>query len=86
MHKYYLKNVPQLFYNFFTLVENVHCYRTRQSNNLYCPKVRTNLGMTGISYRGPLIWNKILDMEINLNTSDISFSKEIRKLIIAGKL
>ena len=86
MYKCYHKKVPAVFHGLFTSVLDVHNYGTRQRNNLYFTKVKTNLGMSGISYRGPLIWNRILKSGINLNTSESAFSKEVHKCILLGKI
>ena len=86
MFKCYSDEVPGLFNTFFTSVTDVHSYETRRRNNLYCPKTRTNLGMTGLSYRGPFIWNKVLETGINPNTCDSVFCRKVKEYIMDGKI
>ena len=56
MHRWYNRNLPEMFNEYFEYVSNVHNYVTRQSIHLYVPYMRTNLGQSSISYRGPKIW------------------------------
>ena len=67
-------------------IRDVHRYNTRQSNQLYCPKSKTNLGKTKFSYRGPYIWNHIMKNDIDPNTTETVFSKSIYKIIMNGKI
>ena len=86
MYKCYRKFVPEFFLDLFTPIREVHYHETRQSNQLYCPSVSTNLGKTKLTYRGPLIWNKIIQNRINPNTSERVFSKSVQDKIIEGKI
>ena len=86
MYRCYHTTVPELFNNIFTSIRDVHKYNTRQSNQLYCPKIKTNLGKTKFSYRGPYIWNHIVKNDIDPNTTETVFSKSIYKIIMNGKI
>ena len=55
----------------------VHSHFTRQSEGLFIPTFKTNLGKTCLSYRGPFILNKILRLKINLDTSEAVFMKTL---------
>ena len=59
MYRLYLDDVPDMFYDFFTPVFEVHSHFTRQSCGLFIPTSKTNLGKTCLSYWGPFIWDKI---------------------------
>ena len=86
MYKCYRNYVPVLFNDMFTSISDVHSHETRQSNQLYCPFISTNLGKTKFSYRGPFIWNQIIQIKINPNTSESVFSKSVYDYILEGKI
>ena len=86
MYRLYNNEVPTMFHAMFQKVRSVHGYETRQSNHLYIPKVRTNLGKCKLSYRGPMIWNSILAAEINPETSGAVFAKTLKQCIKVGLL
>ena len=86
MYILYNNEVPTMFHAMFQKVRSVHGYETRQSNHLYIPKVRTNLGKCKLSYRGPMIWNSILAAEINPETSEAVFAKTLKQCIKVGLL
>ena len=44
MYRWYNSQVPLLFLDMFQYVRNIHGYGTRQIDQLYIPKVKTNLG------------------------------------------
>ena len=44
-------------------------------------QVKTDLGKTSISYIGPIIWNKILSVGINPDTSECVFSKSLKHVL-----
>ena len=70
-----------MFNEYFEYVSNVHNYVTRQSIYLY---VRTNLGQSSICYRGPKIWNTIMNNKINGDSSEAAFSKMLKRAINNG--
>ena len=77
MYRWYLNDVP----DFFTPVSEVHSHFTKQSEGLFIPTFKTNLGKTCLSYRGPFIWNKILRLKINLGTSEAVFMKTLKHCV-----
>ena len=81
MYKWYHKELPNLFLNKFTHVNDIHRYNTRQSCELYCPMVKIALSKRKYSYQGPHIWNKILKQKINTETSEAVFCKSIKQCI-----
>ena len=86
MFRWYHEDVPNVFGGLFKPVRDVHRYDTRQSNQLYCHEINTNLGRTKLSYRAPSIWNKIIHNKINPNTSECVFAKTIKQSIKVGIL
>ena len=86
MFRCYRKNVPNWINNVLIPVHSIHNYNTRQTNHLYCSDIKTNLGMTKFSYRGPFIWNKILRNQISPDTSEYVFIKSVSKCIKDGKI
>ena len=86
MHRWYNRKLPEMFNEYFEYVRDVHNYATRQSINLYVPYVRTNLGQSCISYRGPKIWNCIINDKINGDSSEAVFSKMLKQAIKNGTI
>ena len=54
---------------------------TRNCLGLYAMQVKTDLGKTGISYIGPIIWNKTLSVGIDTDTLEFVFSKSLKLCI-----
>ena len=86
MHRWCNRKLPEMFNEYFEYVADVHNYDTRQSINLYMPYVRTNLGQSCISYRGPKICNFIINDKINVDSSDAVFSKVLKQAIKSGTM
>ena len=86
LYRWFHKDLPPLFFNIFVSVTDIHNHGTRHSSRLYCPKVKTDLGKSKFTYRGPFLWNKILDAKINPDTSEYIFSKSIKQCLKVGIL
>ena len=86
MYKWYHDQLPTVFLNIFNPIANVHSHGTRQKSQLYCSKIKTNLGKTRLSYRAPYVWNLVLRAKINPDTSECVFSKTIKRCIKVGIL
>ena len=84
MYKWSNSRVSLLFQDMFQYVRNVHGYGTRQSDHLYTPIVKTNLGKCSLRYKGPVIWNSILTAHINPDTSEAVFAKTLKHCIVIG--
>ena len=84
MYKYHHELLPDIFHDYFQCVWNVHNHNTRQNYGLYASHMKTDLGQTCIGYRGPVIWNKILGIQINPDTSEVSFKKALKQCIHNG--
>ena len=78
MFRWFNSNVPIMFHDFFALNSDIHGYYTRQSDYLHVPQVKSNLGKFGIRYRGVIVWNALLKLGINPDTSEAVFSKTIK--------
>ena len=74
MYRWYLNDIPDSFLYYFTPVSAIHDHCTRQSDGLFIPAFKTYLGKTCLTYRGPYIWNKILKLQINLDSSEVVFT------------
>ena len=81
MYKYHHELLPDVFHDYFQCVRNVHNHNTRQKFGLYASHMKTDLGQICIGYRGPVIWNKILGIQINPDTSEVSFKKALKQCI-----
>ena len=60
----------------FLFIKNsdIHMHDTRQRGHYHIPLCRTNLGKSSLRYFGALLWNKVLNADINPNVSDFIFS------------
>ena len=61
------------FMIFFVLNSDIHGYYTRQNDYLHAPQVKSNLSTFGIRYRGVTVWNALLKLGINPDTSEAVF-------------
>lgn len=61
MFKYYNKQLPTIFDDYFISVSNVHNYNTRLSSKqaFSLPRVRTNYGIYNIRFAGAKVWNSL---------------------------
>jgi len=82
MYKYHSSSLPDVFSSYFPYVASIHDYATRQSNCLYIPSVRTNLGKMSIKYRGPILWNELIKSNLTLYYSEPVFSYQVKKMIL----
>ena len=81
MYRVHNGQIPELFEGYFTRNCDVHDHYTRQRLFLHVPKVKRKLGKFGIRYRGVCIWNEILKLGINPDTSEAVFVKTVKKSI-----
>ena len=65
MHKVDTTDVINAFQCIFTTNRNIHSHETRQSDHLSIPLYHKNLGKTSIRYRGAVIWNNVLKVELH---------------------
>ena len=84
MSRWYTKQIPCLFNILLETVRNVHEYDARQSGHLHIPIVTTNLGKCKLSYNGTVLWNNILNENINPETSEAVFAKTLKHSIKIG--
>ena len=73
MFRYVNGRVPSLFCGYITSNASIHKYETRQTLHFHLPQVRSDLGKKNIRYCGAQIWNYLLDLGINSETSELIF-------------
>ena len=81
MYQCHHNKLPVIFSDYFNQIADVHEHNTRQCIGLYAVPMKTDLGLTCISHRGPVIWNEILK-NINPDTSEVSFKKALKQCIL----
>ena len=59
MFRYHVNDIPHIFEGYFSKISDIHDYGTRTNEGLYAKHVKSDLGKTSVSYRGPIIWNMI---------------------------
>ena len=84
MFRHSKEKVPELFYSFFIKNKDIHVHDTRSVQHFHIPCVITDLGKTGVRYRGAVIWNLILRDGTNTDVSEAVFKKCLKRLITAG--
>ena len=82
MYKVYHKTLPAIFDDFFRYNYHIHDHYTRTASHLHVPSASSNLSKAGIRYKGVIIWNKILTVNINPDRSEQSFKVMLKKCII----
>ena len=78
---YKCKIIPAIFDDLFKYNYHIHDHYTRTTNHLHVPLTGTNLSKTGIRYQGVIIWNKIVSVNINHDSSEQSFKVMLKKCI-----
>ena len=78
MYKCYAENVPGIFSDFFQCTSAVHGYSTRQNEHLHVPLERSDISQFCLRYRGVVVWNAILKIKINPDTSEIVSAKALK--------
>ena len=81
MFCYNNKQVPDIFYGYFKPIQDIHYHNSRRCSGLYARQPKTELSKFSISYRGPVLWNKIISIGINPETSEAIFTKFLKKFI-----
>lgn len=81
-HQWHRKQLPNIFKNYFHYARDVHSYNTRYAskNNLYKPRVRTNIGKHAIPFMAIDYWQQLPDSLKKLNT--FSFSIKIKHYLL----
>ena len=67
----------------FLFIKNsdIHMHDNGQMGHYHIPQCRTNLGKSSLRYFGALLWNKVLNADINPNVSDFIFSRNLKTAI-----
>ena len=84
MHHYNYVKMSGIFSHFFNRNSDIHEYNTRIADHYHIPAVKTDLGKTGIEYRGAVICNIIVKDRINTDVSETVFKKTLKKLVNDG--
>ena len=86
MYNWYHNELPCPFDGSFQYVRDIHIRETRTAelDSLYPPKFKTDPGQNSYTYRGAIIWNKVLKAGINPDVSECVFAKSIKHCIKIG--
>ena len=79
MYNVYHGLVPGIFEGMFVYNNMIHDHDTRMSGHLHLPIISSNPSRSSIRYHGVIIWNKILIVAINPDSSELSFKIMLRK-------
>ena len=74
-------NVPIVFNQLFRTFESVHNHNTRNKDNLYISKKRTNTAKQSISYTDSKVWND-LPREIRCSKNKFTFNYKLKKYFL----
>ena len=83
MYKYFNKKLPSNFVNYFTDLNSIHRYDTRQKTNLklYLPRTRTKFGQKALLFSGIKAW-QTLPIKLTQKKEVHSFSKAVIQYIL----
>ena len=75
MFKYHITALPEIFNNYFLLLEQIHNFDTRNkcNQNYFLNTIRTNSGKCSIKFCGAKLWTQIPS---NLKSSSYHSSKK----------
>lgn len=65
----------------FTRNSTIHPYKIRQMNHYHVPFSRTELGKRSLRFKGALLRNKILCLDINPKVSEFIFARNMKAAI-----
>ena len=71
--------VPDIFKDMFVYNNMIHDHGTRISGHLHLQTTSSNSSRNSIRYHGVIIWNKILTVAINPDSSEVSFKIMLKK-------
>ena len=80
MYKVYHEELKTL-QSLFIKNSDIHMHDTQQRGHYHIPLCRTYLGKSSLRYFGALLWNKILNADINPIASDFIFSRNLKTAI-----
>ena len=66
---------------FLKQIQDIHDHNNRSCSGLYARQPKTELSKFSISYRGPVIWNKIICTGINPEIYEAIFTEFLKKFI-----
>ena len=69
IYHHWQSKVSEIFHSFFIKNKHIHDHATRSAQHFRIICVKTDLGRTGINYRGGVIWNLILQDGTNTDVS-----------------
>ena len=75
-----------MFKAFFIKNSEIHEHETRQKYHYHIPSFKTKLGKNSLRYTGAVLWNEILKLGLNPETSDYSFSKGLKSALLDNLL
>ena len=73
---YHLKNLPEVFNNYFVISNQIHQHNTRNASKLYKCYKRTNYGKHTLSNIGVDVWNDLETKFKDINSYNI-FKKKL---------
>ena len=82
MFEVYHHESLKVFVLMFKANSDVHNHSTRQAGHFHLPLPKKMIGKSNVSYRGALIWNKIMTCEIRTNFSKTIFCNDLKKILI----
>ena len=65
--------VPESFSPFFVRNCDILQYETRLAGHFHIPPIKLDLSKTSIQYKAAIIWNNILQEDLNLDVSEAIF-------------
>ena len=72
---------PTIFSDYFSGISHKYCTRT-SDHNLHTPFFKLNVSKFSIRYRGPYLWNKVINRDLKNLTSVQKFKLASKKLLI----
>ncbi|MFZ2540057.1 MAG: reverse transcriptase family protein [Oscillospiraceae bacterium] len=66
---------------YYNINSDIHCYNTRQKNNMHIPICRTSTRRNTIAYQGPKLWNTLPE-DMRSSPSINIFQNKVKKLLM----
>ena len=77
---------PTCLEHFSQKNDEIHTHDTRQKSHYHIPPFKTNIDKNSLRYTGAVLWIGILKVGLNSETSDYSFSKGLKSVLLDNLL
>ena len=83
-YKAHICTASSIFFNKFSKINHNYQASSKNSGNYTIPKLTMKLTNFGISRRGPILWNTVLDATLKEIESLPLFKAKVKEMLLSG--